>query len=109
MPPGGYVAGPGTGTSDSIPAMLSNGEYVITSQAVNRIGRDNLDAINAGRVPDLGSSGGVTAISGGNVTLNVSAVDASGFSAFLQRGGLDAIKQALFDNNRNFAADSGVW
>lgn len=106
---GGYVAGPGTGTSDSIPAMLSNGEYVITSQAVNRIGRDNLDAINAGHVPDLGSSGGVTAISGGNVTLNVSAVDASGFSAFLQRGGLDAIKQALFDNNRNFAADSGVW
>lgn len=106
---GGYVAGPGTGTSDSIPAMLSNGEYVITSQAVNRIGRDNLDAINAGRVPDLGSSGGVTTISGGNVTLNVSAVDASGFSAFLQRGGLDAIKQALFDNNRNFAADSGVW
>lgn len=106
---GGYVAGPGTGTSDSIPAMLSNGEYVITSQAVNRIGRDNLDAINAGRVPDLGSSGGVTAISGGNVTLNVSAVDASGFSAFLQRGGLDAIKQALFDTNRNFAAESGVW
>ena len=106
---GGYVAGPGTGTSDSIPAMLSNGEYVITSQAVNRIGRDNLDAINAGRVPDLGSSGGVTAISGGNVTLNVSAVDTSGFSAFLQRGGLDAIKQALFDNSRNFAAESGVW
>lgn len=106
---GGYVAGPGTGTSDSIPAMLSNGEYVITSQAVNRIGRDNLDAINAGRVPDLGSSGGVTAISGGNVTLNVSAVDVSGFSAFLQRGGLDAIKQALFDTNRNFAAESGVW
>lgn len=106
---GGYVAGPGTGTSDSIPAMLSNGEYVITSQAVNRIGRDNLDAINAGRVPDLGSGGGVTAISGGNVILNVSAVDASGFSAFLQRGGLDAIKQALFDNNRNFAAESGVW
>lgn len=106
---GGYISGPGTGTSDSIPMMLSNGEYVITSQAVNRIGRDNLDAINAGRVPDMGSSGGVTAISGGNVTLNVSAVDASGFSAFLQRGGLDAIKQALFDNNRNFAAESGVW
>lgn len=106
---GGYVAGPGTGTSDSIPAMLSNGEYVITSQAVNRIGRDNLDAINAGRVPDLSSSGGVTAISRGNITFNVSAVDASGFSAFLQRGGLDAIKQALFDNDRNFAAESGVW
>lgn len=30
---GGKVIGPGTGTSDSIPAMLSNGEYVMTAQA----------------------------------------------------------------------------
>lgn len=32
---GGLVTGPGTGTSDSIPAMLSNGEAVMTAQAVN--------------------------------------------------------------------------
>jgi hypothetical protein len=30
---GGKVNGPGTGTSDSIPAMLSNGEFVMTAQA----------------------------------------------------------------------------
>ena len=32
---GGLVTGPGTGTSDSIPARLSNGEAVMTAQAVN--------------------------------------------------------------------------
>jgi septal ring factor EnvC (AmiA/AmiB activator) len=32
---GGLVTGPGTETSDSIPAMLSNGEAVMTAQAVN--------------------------------------------------------------------------
>lgn len=30
---GGKVSGPGTGTSDSIPAMLSNGEFVMTAAA----------------------------------------------------------------------------
>lgn len=32
---GGYVSGPGTGTSDSIPAKLSNGESVITARATS--------------------------------------------------------------------------
>ena len=31
MAKGGYVSGPGSGTSDSIPAMLSNGESVINA------------------------------------------------------------------------------
>lgn len=43
---GGYITGPGTGTSDSIPAWLSNGEYVINSSTVNRLGRDFFDTIN---------------------------------------------------------------
>ena len=30
---GGKVTGPGKGTSDSIPAMLSNGEFVMTAKA----------------------------------------------------------------------------
>lgn len=46
---GGFVAGDGTATSDSIPAMLSNGEYVINARAVDLIGRDTLDNLNAGR------------------------------------------------------------
>lgn len=35
---GGLISGPGTGTSDSIPAMLSNGEAVMTAAAVNEWG-----------------------------------------------------------------------
>ena len=46
---GGLVLGPGTATSDSIPAMLSNGEYVIRAAAVSKYGRDLMDAINVGR------------------------------------------------------------
>ena len=34
----GPISGPGTGTSDSIPAMLSDGEFVITAKAVRGIG-----------------------------------------------------------------------
>lgn len=35
---GGIVRGPGSGTSDSIPARLSNGEAVMTAQAVSMFG-----------------------------------------------------------------------
>jgi hypothetical protein len=43
---GGYIVGPGTGTSDSIPAMLSNGEYVIRAAAVKALGVDKLNMLN---------------------------------------------------------------
>jgi len=43
---GGYVTGPGTSTSDSIPARLSHGEYVVNARAVSRLGVSFLDAIN---------------------------------------------------------------
>ena len=38
----GEVDGPGTGTSDSIPAMLSDGEFVFTAKAVKQLGVDKL-------------------------------------------------------------------
>lgn len=34
----GHIKGPGTGTSDSIPAMLSDGEFVFTAKAVRSVG-----------------------------------------------------------------------
>jgi hypothetical protein len=34
----GFISGPGTETSDSIPAMLSDGEFVMTAQAVRGLG-----------------------------------------------------------------------
>ena len=36
------VEGPGTGTSDSVPALLSDGEFVFTAKAVKNIGIDKL-------------------------------------------------------------------
>ena len=111
---GGYISGPGTGTSDSIPAMLSNGEYVLRSSAVDRIGIGTLNAMNAGAVPHFADGGSVddtiAASAGvGNVALSVSAVDAASFSDFLDRGGLDKIKQALFEDDRRFSSAVGVW
>jgi hypothetical protein len=38
----GEVEGPGTGTSDSIPALLSDGEFVFTAKSVKHIGVDKL-------------------------------------------------------------------
>jgi len=38
----GTIEGPGTGKSDSIPARLSDGEFVITAKATEEIGSDNL-------------------------------------------------------------------
>lgn len=52
---GGYISGPGTATSDSIPAYLSNGEYVIKAAAVDKYGTHMFDHLNAMRFADGGS------------------------------------------------------
>lgn len=41
----GEVAGPGTGVSDSIPARLSDGEFVMTRKATDQIGADRLQTM----------------------------------------------------------------
>lgn len=46
MTKGGEVDGPGTSVSDSIPARLSDGEFVLNEGAVKMIGVDKLDALN---------------------------------------------------------------
>jgi|688.fasta_scaffold00729_20 TP901 family phage tail tape measure protein len=44
---GGYVSGPGGPTEDKIPALLSDGEYVIKASSVSQYGTELLDQINA--------------------------------------------------------------
>ncbi len=44
---GGQVAGPGTETSDSIPAQLSNNEAVLNAPAVRLVGEDFVNRLNA--------------------------------------------------------------
>ena len=45
--PRGFVSGKGTGTSDSIKARLSNGEYVLPADTVKAVGVEALDALRA--------------------------------------------------------------
>lgn len=49
---GGEVTGPGTGTSDSVPARLSDGEFVMTAAAVRGAGGGDRD-IGAARMYDM--------------------------------------------------------
>ena len=49
---GGEITGPGTGTSDSIPARLSDGEFVMTADAVQGMGNGSRD-LGAARMYDL--------------------------------------------------------
>lgn len=56
---GGYVSGSGTSTSDSIPAMLSNGEFVINANATKKWA-PLLSAINSGKMPTFAEGGEVS-------------------------------------------------
>lgn len=47
---GGRVRGPGSGTSDSILAWLSNGEFVMRMKAVQKYGLGFMSAINQGKL-----------------------------------------------------------
>jgi TP901 family phage tail tape measure protein len=94
--PGGGVYGPGTGTSDSIPAMLSNGEYVIRAQSVQAIGVPMLDKINK-------------LAGGGMVSYDVPRMSSGGRIRF-NEGGLASSGSTLYNinvelNGTNLTAD----
>lgn len=54
FPDGGSITGPGTGTSDSILARVSNGEFVVRAAAVRRYGAVMFEQLNAMRMPATG-------------------------------------------------------
>ena len=56
---GGLISGPGTGTSDSILARLSTGEYVMNAESVRMFGTGLLDQMNAGMIPAFAAGGGI--------------------------------------------------
>ncbi|MGH3095562.1 MAG: hypothetical protein ACRDMV_06125 [Streptosporangiales bacterium] len=67
---GGLIRGRGSGTSDSIPRWLSNGEYVVRAASVKRVGTAFLAAVNRGgsasasNRPGHAASGGVVQAAG---------------------------------------------
>lgn len=56
---GGAVSGPGSGTSDSIPAKLSNGEFVVREKITKKI-TPFLSALNSGQAEALQAAGYAT-------------------------------------------------
>jgi hypothetical protein len=56
---GGAISGPGTATSDNVLSWLSNGEYVMSADAVQMFGTGLLDQMNAGQMPAFASGGGI--------------------------------------------------
>jgi hypothetical protein len=69
---GGSIFGAGSGTSDSIPAWVSNGEFVMKASAVKRIGLPTLAAMNEGRVgQSASSSAGSPAVGSSHMKINV--------------------------------------
>lgn len=58
---GGSIVGAGTGTSDSIPAMLSNGEYVIRASQAKKY-HSLLESINNGHMSHFATGGPVGAM-----------------------------------------------
>ncbi|MGA6223464.1 phage tail protein [Streptomyces umbrinus] len=59
MATGGVVRGPGTDTSDSVPIMASNDEFIVNAKS-SRAHRRLLEAINEDRLPRFAKGGSVT-------------------------------------------------
>ena len=101
---GGKVYGSGTGTSDSIPAMLSNGEYVVNAAAAKRHS-GMLEAINSGRSIQSSSSQSASSSGGGGgrtvVELNLSADVEARILSQSENQSLQITKGALKDYTKN--------
>ena len=82
---GGYISGPGSPTSDSIPAMLSNGEYVIQARAVSAYGLDFMNALNQQRVGFNPMQGSSSMAGGGSAVVYLSPEDRALLRAAVDR------------------------
>lgn len=103
---GGFIYGAGGPTEDKIPAMLSNGEYVINADAASKIGKSKLDFLNKqGELPHFSIGGSV----GSNMTsesLNNGSIklDTSAFDSLISK--LSDITLKVEDKSINVTIDS---
>jgi TP901 family phage tail tape measure protein len=102
---GGNVSGKGTGKSDSIPAMLSNGEYVIQADSVNKYGQALFDSLNAQKFANGGRVKGYA--QGGMPNVTGMGLDWLGKTLF--KSGNSVIKNLLgFDATTPMNKKSGM-
>ena len=108
---GGLITGPGSGTSDSIPAMLSNGEFVMPANVVKKLGVGFFESLRqmkmprplqmaaggyAGMMPTmpaLANAGG-SSVQTNNMTFNIAGQsDPRATASMVQRNVLQALKR----------------
>jgi len=94
---GGLITGKGTGTSDEIPIMASNREFMFRAAAVEKIGLENLYYMNrTGELPRTYADGGAIALDAPKV-LNMQNPKMSGYIQQAQQS-----SQANVNLNPNF-------
>jgi len=96
---GGQIRGPGTGTSDSILARLSNGEFVMRAAAVRAYGPDFMHKLNGLQIPRFAEGGlADTATNLQTAPRNLGSLDISiggdTFQVFADTGQTDSIRLA---------------
>lgn len=106
---GGKVTGPGTATSDSIAARLSNGEFVVKTQAAKALGYKNLEHMNkTGQLP-AGATDGVGGLVGWAKDAISSGVGAIADGAeYIGKKGAGKVLSALVDVARSAVSGLGL-
>lgn len=100
---GGYVSGPGSSTSDSINARLSNGEFVMRASAVSAYGLDFMNAINQQRSGGvMPKAPAVSSSAGGSQVVYLSPDDRALLRAALDR------PIALYTDNQKIAQSANA-
>ena len=106
----GYANGGSVGSTDTVPAMLTPGEFVVKKSAVDKYGTDFLSSLNKGMLPMQGfqnggavspvaSEAGSNALGGGEITNN------SDFTFNIQDGKVSQEGgQGSSENQREFAS-----
>lgn len=115
---GGHIRGPGSGTSDSILARLSNGEFVMKAAAVQNYGTGLFHALNNMQLPGFAAGGLVPspvrlAGGGGSVsptsTLNLS-IDGRSFNGLRgPKSTIDDLSSFAISRQTSAAGSNPSW
>jgi murein DD-endopeptidase MepM/ murein hydrolase activator NlpD len=105
---GGFIQGPGTKNSDSIPARLSNGEYVVRASAVDAYGVGMLNQINEKKYATGGFVSASAASTQTATALGYGAVTASAVKQGIAQVIGDALANEEPENSEGPASSSAV-
>lgn len=82
---GGLIKGPGSGVSDSIPVLASNGEFVVSAAAVNAYGVDFMNSLNQMKLGRMSFNATASAANSGEQMVYLSPEDRQLLRAAIDR------------------------